>query len=76
MNEINVRYYELLCYLSRRRPALTFSPGQTTMNAAFREAAAQARQKPVKLSHNQEVRLLMCFVCCIFGTLDGGEHTG
>ncbi|KAL7536632.1 hypothetical protein ACHAXR_010919 [Thalassiosira sp. AJA248-18] len=28
------------------------------MNAAFREAANQARQKPVKLTHNQEVARL------------------
>ena len=26
------------------------------MNQAFREAAAQIRQKPVQLTHNQEVR--------------------
>jgi hypothetical protein len=29
------------------------------MNAAFREAAAQARQKPVQLTQNQEVSSLV-----------------
>jgi hypothetical protein len=28
------------------------------MNAAFREAANQARQKPVQLTQNQEVRII------------------
>jgi hypothetical protein len=31
------------------------------MNAAFREAANQARQKPVQLTQNQEVRICMLF---------------
>jgi hypothetical protein len=33
----------------------TSYPREKTMNAAFREAAAQARQKPVVLTQNQEV---------------------
>lgn len=37
-------------------PHSFLQPHPETMNAAFREAAAQARQKPVKLTHNQEVR--------------------
>ena len=35
------------------------------MNAAFREAANQARQKPVKLTHNQEVRALQLFLAAV-----------
>jgi hypothetical protein len=35
------------------------------MNSAIREAANQARQKPVKLTHNQEVRALMLMFFCV-----------
>jgi hypothetical protein len=38
------------------------------MNTAIREAANQARQRPVKLTHNQEVSRLLC-VCTKFGAL-------
>ncbi len=47
----------------RRRRRLNQSKSQPnpTMNAAFREAAAQARQKPVLLTQNQEVNNIFDF---------------
>jgi len=36
------------------------------MNQAFREAAAQIRQKPVQLTHNQEVRIVYCVVVILY----------
>ncbi|ACI64762.1 predicted protein [Thalassiosira pseudonana CCMP1335] len=44
------------------------------MNAAFREAAAQARQKPVKLTHNQEVR--KCQTCTVWAGIEGEKSVG
>ena len=35
------------------------------MNQAFREAAAQIRQKPVQLTHNQEVCVVFCAVVVV-----------
>ena len=45
------------------------------MNQAFREAAAQIRQKPVNLTHNQEVRILFVWFIALMGWGRGRTST-
>jgi len=58
-------------FLRRKAKSKSKSKSQPhpTMNAAFREAAAQARQKPVLLTQNQEVNIYLIFLWfgCWFG---------